>query len=133
MISWKKLGMFAGGVLFGTAGIAVSDGAAIAREIADITISAEDLYCLVTLREISSALMQRIRSNYRFIIAFNAALIALGAFGILPPASSALLHNGSTILTGLRSMTDLLPDKAAVNTGHLLPQKAEQEPEAVPA
>ena len=114
-------------------GIAVSDGAAIAREIADITISAEDLYCLVTLREISSALMQRIRSNYRFIIAFNAALIALGAFGILPPASSALLHNGSTILTGLRSMTDLLPDKAAVNTGRLIPQKTESELEAVPA
>ena len=87
----------------------------------------------MTLREISSALMQRIRSNYRFIIAFNAALIALGAFGILPPASSALLHNGSTILTGLRSMTDLLPDKAAVNTGRLIPHKTESELEAVPA
>ena len=108
-------------------GIAISDGAAIAREIADITISAESLYCLVTLREISSALMRRIRSNYHFIIAFNAALIALGAAGILPPASSALLHNGSTILTGLRSMTELLPagSDREKGTGRYLPAESE--------
>lgn len=89
-------------------GIAISDGAAIAREVADITISSESLYRLLILRRLSTQLMRRIRFHYRFIISFNAMLIALGVLGILPPASSALLHNGSTILTGLRSMTDLL-------------------------
>ncbi|MBQ6583124.1 MAG: HAD-IC family P-type ATPase, partial [Mogibacterium sp.] len=89
-------------------GIAVSDGAAIAREIADITISSGSLEQIAVLREISEALMHRINSNYRFIITFNGTLIALGVLGVLPPASSALLHNASTIVTGLRSMTNLL-------------------------
>ncbi len=92
------------------AGIAISDGAAIAREVADITISSDDLYALVTLRRLSQALMKRIHSNYRFIITFNSALIALGVSGILAPSTSALLHNTSTIVTGLRSMTNLLED-----------------------
>lgn len=91
-------------------GIAILDGAPIAREIADITIASDDLHQLITLRQISTALMKRIKSNYRFILGFNSALIAGGLFGIMNPASSALLHNGSTILTGLKSMTDLLPD-----------------------
>lgn len=91
------------------AGVAVSDGAAIAREVADITISAEDLYQIVVLRRLSRELMKRIDHNYRFIIGFNAGLIALGVAGILAPATSALLHNTSTLITGLRSMTNLLP------------------------
>ena len=91
------------------AGIAISTGAAIAREIADITISADDLYALVELKRLSDALMQRIHWNYRTIISFNLGLILLGIAGILPPASSALLHNASTLLIGLRSMTDLKP------------------------
>ncbi|MBQ4465141.1 MAG: heavy metal translocating P-type ATPase [Oscillospiraceae bacterium] len=89
------------------AGIAISTGAAIAREIADITISADDLYALVTLKRLSDALMARIRWNYRTIIGFNLGLIVLGVLGILPPTTSALLHNGSTLAIGLRSMTDL--------------------------
>ena len=93
------------------AGVAISDGAAIAREVADITISSDSLYQLLILRKVSTRLMQRINRHYRFIISFNALLIALGVFGILPPASSALLHNGSTIVTGLVSMTDLLEEK----------------------
>ena len=92
-------------------GIAIMDGAPIAREIADITIASDDLCELITLRRISTALMKRIKANYRFILGFNSALIAGGLFGVMNPASSALLHNGSTILTGLKSMTDLLPDK----------------------
>lgn len=90
-------------------GIAVRDGAAIAREIADITISADSLYELVYLRQIAAALQQRIHSNYRFVIGFNGSLICLGAAGILAPASSAMLHNLSTIGISLRSMTNLLP------------------------
>jgi heavy metal translocating P-type ATPase len=89
-------------------GIAISDGAAIAREIADITIAADDLYELVTLRKISAGLLARIRSNYRFVIGFNGGLIVLGALGILPPSTSALLHNLSTLGISLRSMTNLL-------------------------
>ncbi len=89
-------------------GIAISTGAAIAREIADITISADDLEALVTLKSISDALMQRIRQNYRFIIAFNMVLIGLGAAGILQPATSALLHNLSTLGISVKSMTNLL-------------------------
>ena len=89
------------------AGIAISTGAAIAREIADITISANDLYALISLKQLSDALMQRIHRNYRMIIGFNLGLILLGAAGILPPASSALLHNASTLAIGLKSMTDL--------------------------
>ena len=92
------------------AGIAVSDGAAIAREIADITISSDSLWQLVTLRKISRALMKRINENYRFIIGFNASLIAFGVLGILSPATSALLHNGSTLVTGIRSMSNLLKE-----------------------
>ncbi len=95
-------------------GIAILDGAPIAREIADITIASDDLHQLITLREISTALMKRIKANYRFILGFNSALIAGGLFGVMNPASSALLHNGSTILTGLKSMTNLLPDTKTI-------------------
>jgi heavy metal translocating P-type ATPase len=91
-------------------GIAISNGAAIAREIADITVAADDLNELVTLRLISTALLRRISGNYRFVIGFNGGLIALGALGILPPATSALLHNLSTLGISLRSMTNLLGD-----------------------
>ncbi len=90
------------------AGIAINDGAAIAKEIADITISANDLNSLVTLKQISDGLMKRISSNYRFIISFNAMLIVLGVAGVLPPATSAMLHNLSTLGISLHSMTDLL-------------------------
>ncbi|NCB91733.1 MAG: heavy metal translocating P-type ATPase [Clostridia bacterium] len=90
------------------AGIAISDGAAIAREIADITISADDLFALVTLESISTGLMKRIHKNYRFIISFNLMLIILGVAGILTPSASALLHNMSTLGISLRSMTNLL-------------------------
>lgn len=89
------------------AGIAISTGAAIAREIADITISADDLYALVELKRLSNALMKRIGWNYRTIIGFNGGLIGLGVLGVLPPATSALLHNASTLAIGLRSMTEL--------------------------
>ena len=92
-------------------GIAISDGAAIAREIADVTVAAEDLNELVALRRVAQGLMDRIHSNYRFVIGFNGSLIALGALGILPPATSAMLHNLSTLGVSLRSMTDLLPDE----------------------
>ncbi|MBQ9551041.1 MAG: heavy metal translocating P-type ATPase [Lachnospiraceae bacterium] len=90
------------------AGIAISDGAAIAREIADITISADELYELVTLKQISDAMMKRISANYRFIIGFNGMLIMLGVGGIISPATSAFLHNTSTIASGLYSLTPLL-------------------------
>ena len=86
------------------AGIAISDGAAIAREIADITIAADSLWELVELRRIAMALMARIHSNYRFVIGFNGTLIALGVAGVLPPATSATLHNLSTLGISLRSM-----------------------------
>ena len=92
------------------AGVAISTGAAIAREIADITIASEDLFELVTLRRLGEALMQRIHRNYRFIVGFNFSLIVLGVAGILPPTTSALLHNMSTLGISLKSMTDLLPD-----------------------
>ena len=88
-------------------GIAISDGAAIAREIADITIAADSLWELVELRRIAMALMARIHSNYRFVIGFNGALIALGVAGVLPPATSATLHNFSTLGVSLRSMSRL--------------------------
>ncbi len=93
------------------AGIAIATGAAIAREIADITISSEDLFELVTLRRLSEALMDRIHRNYRFIVGFNCSLIALGVAGILPPATSALLHNLSTLAVSMKSMTNLLPEE----------------------
>ena len=92
------------------AGIAISTGAAIAREIADITIASEDLFELVTLRQLSEALMRRIHGNYRFIVGFNFSLIVLGVAGILPPTTSALLHNLSTLGIALKSMTNLLPE-----------------------
>ena len=93
------------------AGIAISTGAAIAREIADITVASEDLFALVTLRRLGEALMARIHGSYRFIVGFNLALIALGVAGVLPPTTSALLHNGSTLGISLRNMTDLLDDE----------------------
>ena len=93
------------------AGIAISTGAAIAREIADITVASEDLFALVTLRRLGEALMERIHGSYRFIVGFNLTLIALGVAGVLPPATSALLHNGSTLGISLRNMTDLLDEK----------------------
>ena len=93
------------------AGIAISTGAAIAREIADITVASEDLFALVTLRRLGEALMERIHGSYRFIVGFNLTLIALGVAGVLPPATSALLHNGSTLGISLRNMTDLLNDE----------------------
>ena len=92
------------------AGIAISTGAAIAREIADITVASEDLFELVTLRKLSEALMARIHGSYRFIVAFNLSLITLGVAGVLPPAISALLHNTSTLGIGLKNMTDLLEE-----------------------
>ena len=92
------------------AGIAISTGAAIAREIADITVASEDLFALVTLRKLSEALMARIHGSYRFIVAFNLSLITLGVAGVLPPAISALLHNTSTLGIGLKNMTDLLEE-----------------------
>lgn len=90
------------------AGIAVSEGAEIAREIADITISEDSLFQLVTLRAISAGLMRRIDRNYRFVIGFNMGLIMLGAGGVIAPAASALLHNTSTLVVSLKSMTNLL-------------------------
>ena len=92
------------------AGIAISTGAAIAKEIADITISAQDLYCLLSLRRVSEGMMKRISRNYRSIIGFNAALMLLGAGGIITPAMSALLHNSSTVIIALSSMRNYLPD-----------------------
>lgn len=89
-------------------GIAISDGAEIAREIADITVGSDDLYQIVTLKYITNALMKRIKSNYRKIVGFNSGLIALGVAGVLPPTTTALLHNGSTILISVNSMKNLL-------------------------
>lgn len=90
------------------AGIAVNSGAAIAREIADITIEADDLQTLVVLRNIASAMMDRIHRDYRVIIAFNSLLIALGASGRIAPQTSAMLHNISTLAISIYNMTDLL-------------------------
>ena len=92
-------------------GVAIGSGATIAREVADITIAAEDLHELVLLRRLSEKLMCRIGRNYRFVMGFNGALIALGALGLLPPATSALLHNGSTLLLSMDCLTDLLPEE----------------------
>lgn len=91
-------------------GIAISDGAAIAREVADIMIGSDDLYSLVTLKRLSDALMTRIHSNYRKIIGFNLMLIILGVSGILPPATSALLHNALTLEISVKGMTNLLKE-----------------------
>ena len=98
-------------------GIAISDGAAIAREIADITIAADSLWELVELRRIAMALMARIHSNYRFVIGFNGTLIALGVAGVLPPATSATLHNLSTLGVSLRSMGRLTAQTQCVMHG----------------
>ena len=89
-------------------GIAISDGAEIAREIADITVGADDLYQVVMLRQLSELLMKRIRRNYRFIVGFNSALIALGVTGVLMPTTSAMLHNTSTLAISLKSMQNLV-------------------------
>ena len=96
-------------------GIAVSDGAAIAREIADVTIADDDLYTLVTLKDISDLLTRRIQRNYRFIMTFNSALILLGAFGVLPASTSAWLHNLSTLAISADSMSNLLPEEGPRN------------------
>ena len=150
-MSWSKLGLFIGGVLFGTAGIkvlpedksgfvekqkqegykvimigdgindspalsaadagiAISGGAEIARQIADITIGSDNLEAVVTLKELSDRLMHRIKINYRTIVGFNTGLIALGLIGIISPSLSALLHNTSTLVLGLNSTTKLLDD-----------------------
>ena len=91
-------------------GIAMGDGATIAREVADITIAAENLQELVLLRKLSESLMKRISRNFRFVLGFNSGLILLGAIGFLPPATSALLHNTSTLLLSMDCLTNLLPD-----------------------
>ena len=91
-------------------GIAINSGAAIAREIADVTIKADSLEELVALKAIANAMQKRVHANYRFVLSFNSALILLGALGILQPASSAMLHNLSTIGISLKSMTNLLPE-----------------------
>ena len=89
-------------------GISISDGAEIAREIADVTIGADNLYEIVTLKALSNSLVKRIDKNYRFIVSFKAGLIVLGVAGIIPPTMSALLHNGSTLAIGMKSMENLL-------------------------
>uniref|UniRef100_UPI00402A5E1B heavy metal translocating P-type ATPase n=1 Tax=Faecalibacterium sp. TaxID=1971605 RepID=UPI00402A5E1B len=94
-------------------GIAINSGAAIAREIADVTIKADSLEELVALKAIANSLQKRVHANYRFVLTFNSALIVLGALGILQPASSAMLHNLSTIGISLKSMTNLLPENRA--------------------
>ena len=88
-------------------GIAISEGAQLARQISDVMISEDDLYKLITLKELSGLLMKRIHFNYCFVVGFNLGLIALGLLGTIAPASSAMLHNGSTIALGLHSMTNL--------------------------
>lgn len=89
-------------------GIAISDGAEIAREIADVTIGADNLYEVVTLKKLSNALMKRIRKNYKAIVGINASLIALGVAGVFQPTTSALLHNTSTLVISMKSMKNLL-------------------------
>ncbi|MCF2569738.1 heavy metal translocating P-type ATPase [Mediterraneibacter glycyrrhizinilyticus] len=93
------------------AGIAISDGAEIAREIADITIAADDLRVLITLKQLANAMMKRIQGNYRGIVGINSGLIALGVGGVIQPTTSALLHNTSTLAISLKSMKELLPEK----------------------
>ena len=95
-------------------GIAISDGAQIAREIADVTVGADDLHELVTLKKISNGLMERIHKNYRLIVGINTSLIVLGVAGVFPPTTSALLHNTSTLLISLKSMNNLLDEKEEV-------------------
>ena len=95
-------------------GIAISDGAKIAREIADVTIGADNLREIVVLKKLSNALMKRIHTNYRLIVGLNTALILLGVGGILMPTASALLHNTSTLLISMKSMNNLLKDEEIV-------------------
>jgi P-type E1-E2 ATPase len=89
-------------------GIAISEGAQIAREIADVTIGADNLYEVATLKELSNSLMARIHKNYRMIVGINTGLIVLGVAGIIPPTTSALLHNTSTLWISTKSMKNLL-------------------------
>lgn len=96
-------------------GIAIRDGARIASEIADITLGAEDLYELVTLKQLSKCLMERIRRNYRSIVGINAGLILLGVCGVIAPTTSALLHNTSTVVIALQSMRNLLTDEKTIS------------------
>ena len=91
-------------------GVVIGSGAAITREIADITISADDLMERVVLRRLSRALMNRVHGDYRFIVGFNSLLIALGIGGLITPSTSALLHNSSTMMVGIDSMTNLLEE-----------------------
>ncbi len=112
-------------------GIAINTGAAIAKEIADITVSSENLFELVTLRRLSEALMARINGNYRFIVGFNLGLIILGVSGVIQPTLSALLHNMSTLGISLRSMTNLLPDGNLAEEAGTAEET--EEPCAVPA
>lgn len=95
-------------------GVAINSGAAIAREIADITISEDDLQALVILKRLSDSLMARIHGNYRKIISFNSFLMLMGALGVFPSATTALLHNISTVGISLSSMTNLLPERSRV-------------------
>ena len=95
------------------AGVAISDGAQLAREIADITISGDNLYQLVVLKKISNLLMDRIHKNYRFVIGFNMGLIFLGLAGVIAPGTSALWHNMSTLGITVHSMKNLLEDGEA--------------------
>ena len=95
------------------AGIAISDGAEIAREIADITIAADDLREVVTLKKLSDLMMRRIRKNYRGIVGINSGLIGLGVAGVIQPTTSALFHNTSTLAISLRSMKNLLSEEKA--------------------
>ena len=107
-------------------GVAISAGAAIAKEIADVTVQEGDLYELVILKDISNRLMKRIRENYNFIIGFNSMLIALGFFAVITPSGSALFHNLSTIATGVKSMTPLLPEESREKM-EVLEEQAEAE------
>ena len=91
-------------------GIAISDGAEIAREIADVTVGADSLHEIVTPKELSDRLMSRIHGNYRSIVGINTGLILLGVMGVIPPTTSALLHNSSTLYISLKSMKNLLPE-----------------------
>lgn len=104
-------------------GIAISDGAQLAREIADVTIEADSLYEIVTLKRLSNELMKRIKKNYVRILGINSALIVLGVGGLLPPTASALLHNASTLAISLGSMKNLLPQASEANSDNILIQK----------
>ena len=95
-------------------GIAIQEGAQLAREIADITLAQDNLWSLVTLRELSLALIHRIHSSYRFVLGFNSGLLLLGLLGLLPPSTSAFLHNLSTLGLGIHNMTGLLEKESTL-------------------